>query len=146
MTDTPGHSTSHGLVSRNIALPGPLDVLPPGSLHRPRPVALCLVPGAHLHMGLLAAGGQGPHPHPARPSPNGRAEGMAWGSGGLRSWQDGVNPPPGRGEEGLCSGRTFLCPSCELCRGAKRGTGPRGPRHGHWSRAAHALLCVKVQV
>lgn len=76
---------------------------PPGTPNRPLPVDLC--PGSWGTSPHGAAGDQGPHPHPARPSPDGRAEGMAWGPGGLRSWQDSVKPPPGvvrreRGQEG----------------------------------------------
>ena len=105
MTGTPSHSTSRSLVPRNIALPGPLDGHPQEPSTDPSLSPSALVPGAHLHMGLLASGDQGPHPHPARPSPNGRAKGMAWGPAGLRSWQDSVKPPPGvvrreHGQEG----------------------------------------------
>ena len=42
-------------------------------------------------------------------------------------WLDGVKRAPGRGEEGTWSGRTFLCPPCELCPGAERAQAPGDP-------------------
>lgn len=132
MTDTPGHSpTSHSPCVQEHRSSRPPGRTTPGNLHRPRPSPSAWFWGTSPH-GTPGCRGQGPH-HILPGLSMGEPKSMAWGSGELRSWQNGVNPHLARGEEGLCSGRTFLCPSCELCRGAKRGTGPRGPRHGHWS-------------
>ena len=127
MTDTPGYSTSHGLVSRIIALPGPpgraTPRKPPQTSPR-HPLPGCWGTSPHG-----APGCRGPRASPTSCQALSQRASRRHGLGfrGLRSWQDGVKRAPGRGEEGTWSGRTFLCPPCELCPGAERAQAPGDP-------------------